>query len=150
MATCLKGSGTSGVIAGGRDLAEVIEDVAEVGELVDEMRVERVLRQDVAVGVDELLEGASASMRRLLRDGGDEIAPEVVDELLRLLAVGVAHLVEDEGLDGRLVLADAGDLDVDAVFVEGVLVVGLVAGEAGHFHFAVGIHGRCSMAAEAT
>ena len=52
----LEGQRNLGKAAGRRDLAEVVEDVAEVGELVDQVRVARVLGQDVAVGIDELLQ----------------------------------------------------------------------------------------------
>ena len=44
----LEGQRHRGVIAGGRDLPEVVQDITEVGELVDEVIVERGLGPDIA------------------------------------------------------------------------------------------------------
>ncbi len=136
----LEGKRDAGVVAGGGDLAELVEHVAKIAELVDEVGGDGVLGQNVAVGIDELLQGVGVN-GTALANGGLEITPEVVDELLRFLAVGIAHFVEDVRLDGGLVLAVAGDLDVDAVFIEAVLIIAFDDGEAGHFHFAKGVQG---------
>ena len=94
---------------------------------------------DDPVLINERLELVGRDVARLF-DTGFELAPHVVEEQLRLLAVLGTHLVQDERLDEGLVLADPGHLHADAVFLERVGVERRFAVEAGNLHFPERVH----------
>ena len=93
---------------------------------------------DDALGVDGRLDGLRGDAAGPA-DVGNQAAPEVVQQLLELLAVLRAHVRPRERLDVRLVLADARHLDADAVLLEGARVEDGLAREARHEDHPVGV-----------
>jgi len=98
--------------------------------------IKRVLREDVAVGIDEVLEGDGVD-GAAERDGGDEVAPEIVDELL-VSSRSASLILLRMKVRRPTCTCRRGDLHVEAVLVHALFIIGLDDGEAGDFHLAVG------------
>ena len=70
---------------------------------------------------------------------GQQVCPEVVEQLLQILAGLGAEILAGEGFDGRLVFADARDLHAHPEFLECAGHEERLAGEAGQEQHAVGV-----------
>ena len=120
------------------ELLQLVQHLVVVGEPIHQARLLGLLGREDALLVGQALE-VLGGLAPVLGHAGLPLGPQIAQQLRELGAVLLAHALQHEGLHRALVLADAGDLELDAVFLEGARQEHHLGGGPGELHLAEGI-----------